>query len=281
MSTPGAETTAASYLLGHSGQELLRLEVQARLLEPITRRFLLDARILPGMRVLDVGCGLGDVTFLCAELVGSAGQVVGVDRAAAAIAAARQRARSKSVANVTFLEGDATDMHLEPSFDAVVGRYVLMYQLDPVAALRALARNLRTGGVIVFHELDWGGARSVPPAPTFDRCCRWVAEALQRGGAEAYMGTKLYASFVEAGLAAPTMRLEAVIGGPADASGSVRDLNATIFPTSLVPTLERFGIATAAEIDPETLPERMQREISRNGSVIVGRSEVAAWSRIP
>lgn len=281
MSIPSGETSAASYLLGHSEQELVRLEVQARLLEPITRRFLVDSGILPGMRVLDAGCGLGDVTFLCAELVGRAGQVVGVDRATSAIAAARGRARAKSMANVDFVEGDATDMHFEAPFDAVVGRYVLMYQTDPAAMLRALARNLRAGGVVVFHELDWGGARSVPPAPTYDRCCRWVAEALQRGGAEAYMGTKLYAYFVRAGLAAPTMRLEAVIGGSADASGAVRELNATIFPASLVPTLERFGIATAAEVDAETLPDRMQEEISRNGSVIVGRSEVGAWSRKP
>jgi len=98
MSVLGDQTSAASYLLGHSDQELVRLEVQARLLEPITRRFLLDAGVLPGMRVLDVGCGLGDVTFLCAALVGDAGQVIGVDRASSAIVAARERARSKSLA---------------------------------------------------------------------------------------------------------------------------------------------------------------------------------------
>jgi len=97
---------------------------------------------------------------------------------------------------VTFVEGDATDMHVEGSFDAVVGRYVLMYQPDPVAVLRALAATLRTGRLVVFHELDWGGARSMPPAQTYDRCCKWVAEALQRGGAEAYMGTKVYANFL-------------------------------------------------------------------------------------
>ena len=64
------------------------------------------------MRLLDVGCGLGDVSLLCGELVGSAGDVVGVDRAASAIEAAQERAKSTSAANVTFVRGDASHLKL-------------------------------------------------------------------------------------------------------------------------------------------------------------------------
>ena len=54
-------TYSSPYALGHSERELTRLGVQARLVDPITRRFFLEAGIEPGMRVLDVGSGAGDV----------------------------------------------------------------------------------------------------------------------------------------------------------------------------------------------------------------------------
>ena len=73
-----------SYVLGHADQELDRLTIQARILEPSTRQLLQEAGLRPGMRVLDIGCGSGDVSFLAASLVGPAGRVVGVDLAAAA-----------------------------------------------------------------------------------------------------------------------------------------------------------------------------------------------------
>ena len=72
-------TGSGGYILGHSAQELARLNAQARLVEPITRRFFQEAGIGAGMRVLDVGSGAGDVALLAAELVGSSGTVVGVD----------------------------------------------------------------------------------------------------------------------------------------------------------------------------------------------------------
>jgi SAM-dependent methyltransferase len=172
-------------------------------------------------------------------------------------------------------------MTFDGLFDAVVGRYVLMYQTEPAATLRALTSRLRPGGVIVFHELDWGGVRSSPPASTYDQCCQWVIDALRQGGANPYMGTKLYSAFIQAALPAPTMLLEAPIGGPADPSGSVVNLLETIFPRSLVATLEQFGIAKAPEINADTLPKRMYEQILDRGSVIVGRSEIGAWSRKP
>ena len=90
MSTANT-SQAHDYLLGHSPEELDRLTVQARLIDPITRQFFVEAGVAPGMRVLDVGSGAGDVAFLVAGLVGPAGEVVGTDRSAAALAAARAR----------------------------------------------------------------------------------------------------------------------------------------------------------------------------------------------
>ena len=72
----------------------------------ITERLLADAGIRAGMRVIDVGCGRGDVSFMVARLVGEQGQVQGVDRDARAVAMARERARELNLARVSFVEGD-------------------------------------------------------------------------------------------------------------------------------------------------------------------------------
>ena len=101
------------YVLGHSDQELRRLADQARAIAPITRRFLRAAGIGPGMRVLDVGSGVGDVAFLAAELVGGGGQVIGSDRSDTAVAAAQKTAAERALTNVTFRLGDPAEMAFE------------------------------------------------------------------------------------------------------------------------------------------------------------------------
>ena len=268
----------SSYILGHSDRELDRLNKQAHLIDPITRRFLCAAGIVPGMRVLDVGSGAGDVAFLAAELVGARGEVVGTDRSPAALATARQRADARSLHNVVFREGDAAEMRFDRPFDAVIGRYVLMFQRDPTAVLRGLAAHARPGSVIFFHEPDLDGARSFPPAPTYDRCSQWIRETLRLSGAETRMGTKLFSTFIAAGLPAPSMQLETLVAGVAnnaDPLHLVADLAGT-----LGNAMERLGVATAAEVGLETLAERMISEATASGSVILGRFEVGAWSHL-
>jgi 2-polyprenyl-3-methyl-5-hydroxy-6-metoxy-1,4-benzoquinol methylase len=273
--TPGRPR---AYVFGHSEQELERLKAQARLIDPITQRFFRDAGVAPGMRVLDVGSGAGDVSLLVAELVANEGEVVGVDRVRAALDTARARAASRRLHSVAFCEGDPAEMHFERPFDAVVGRYVLQFQRDPAAMLRKLAAHVRPGGLVVFHEIDWGGLGSFPPAPIFDRCCRWGLETLRRHGTETRMGAKLHSTFVAAGLPAPRMRLEALVGGAANGVDVIH-LMADLVVT-LLPEMERLGIATAAEADPDTLVERMLEEAIAGSHVLVGHYQIAAWSRL-
>jgi len=88
------------YVLGHSAEELNRLIDQARLFGELTEDVFVRAGIGPGMRVLDVGCGAGDVSFLLARMVGPSGTVVGVDRSEDAVAMANARARAMGLAQV-------------------------------------------------------------------------------------------------------------------------------------------------------------------------------------
>jgi 2-polyprenyl-3-methyl-5-hydroxy-6-metoxy-1,4-benzoquinol methylase len=265
------------YVLGHSDQELDRLQVQARLIEPITRQFFRDAGLGAGMRILDIGSGVGDVAFLAADLVGKDGEVVGVDRAAQPLGVATARAEARSLPNVSFHEGDAAEMTFEGSFDAVVGRYVLMYQPDPVAVLRSVASHVRPGGIVVFQEPEWACARSIPSVPSWDRCCQWVVEAMTANGADMQMGMKLHSVFAAAGLSTPTMRYESVIGAGANCSDQVHFT--TDVAVTLLPDIEKLGLVTAGEINPDTLADDVIADIAASDSIVVGRSEIGAWSR--
>ena len=267
-----------SYYLGHSERELGRLKTQARLIDPITRRFFRAAGISAGMRVLDVGTGAGDVAFLVADLIGDSGAVVGVDRAPSALAEAGARADSQSRKNVFFRMGDPAEMSFNRPFDAVVGRYVLQFQPDPAAMLRKLAAHVRPGGLIVFHEIDWDGVRSFPPSPTYEQCCRWIRETLRLMTVETRMGIKLHATFLAAGLPAPMMRLEAAVEGPSSVTDRLELLANQV--ETMIPEMERLGVATAPEIELGTLARRMEDDIRAGSSVIVGRSEFGAWCRV-
>src|SRR5215831_7157277 len=88
----GISNTTVDYALGHSSRELDRLSFQGTVFAPFTRQLFTEAGIKPGMRVLDVGSGGGDVSFLAAELVGKSGHVLGVDRSETAVERARSRA---------------------------------------------------------------------------------------------------------------------------------------------------------------------------------------------
>ena len=80
------------YPLGYSPEESQRLAEQAALVSKFTSDTLQRAGLAPGMDVLDIGCGVGDVAMLAAEIVGEAGSVLGIDRAASSVETARQRA---------------------------------------------------------------------------------------------------------------------------------------------------------------------------------------------
>jgi ubiquinone/menaquinone biosynthesis C-methylase UbiE len=100
--------TTRMYAPGHSDGELDCLSYQAEAFEPFTRQLFQQAGITTRMRVLNVGCGSGDVAFLAAELVGPSREVIGADQDAAAVSRATARAQAKGIGNVRFLDADPT-----------------------------------------------------------------------------------------------------------------------------------------------------------------------------
>ena len=174
MTIGGSVNRSHEYELGHSDRELRRLGTQAQLVDPMTRQFFINAGVAAGMRVLDIGSGAGDVAFLAAKLVGASGEVVGADRSPTAVEAAQTGAKARGLGNVSFRLGDPSALAFDRPFDAIVGRYVLMFSPEPTAMLKGIAPHLRPGGIIVFHESDFTGALSSPAAQTHDRCIDWI-----------------------------------------------------------------------------------------------------------
>ncbi|CDX49657.1 conserved hypothetical protein [Mesorhizobium plurifarium] len=265
------------YELGHSEKELRRLATQAALVDPMTRDYLRRAGLRTGMQVLDIGSGAGDVAFLVAEIVGPTGLVIGSDRSPAALDAARARAAQRGLENVIFHQCDPASFAFDISFDAIVGRYVLMFSPDPVEMLRGVARHLRPGGVAVFHEVDWTGGASFPSAPTYDNCFRCIAETFRRVGTNPNMGLALHSTFIKAGLPAPSMAISALAGGGSDSLSGI-DLVSDLAAT-MAPVMEQMGVIAASELGPDTLQDRIRAEATANASVVIGRYEVGAWSR--
>ena len=231
------------------------------------------------MRVVDVGSGAGDVAFLAAELVGPEGVVVGVEVDGAALVTARARAELLGMRNVTFVEGDVRTAALADDFDAAVGRLVLMYLEDPVQALRTITARVRPGGVIAFQELDLDpgiDARSLPGGTLWDETGRLVVETFARAGTHVRMGRQLYGAFLAAGLAAPAMSEEALVGGGPDFAGYAW---LAAVARSLAPLMQKLGLTTAEDLGLGTLAERMRDDAVARRAVVWAPPLIGAHAR--
>jgi ubiquinone/menaquinone biosynthesis C-methylase UbiE len=252
-----------------------RLVAQGTLFDPLTRRLFEQAGLAPGMRVLDLGSGAGNVARLAAELVGPGGTVVGIERDPVAIGLARRRT---DAANVEFRVGDVQTLEgVEGGFDAVVGRLVIMYMTDPVAALRAAASRVRPGGLVCLHEGDMDSPCASPLTPLWDQVQTYFVQALEKAGIATRMGSALYTAFRLAGLPGPRLLVETfAAGGPdAPAWAWANVISATI------PLMERFGVAARAELDPATLADRLLAETLAQDGCVLGPPMTGAWVTVP
>jgi ubiquinone/menaquinone biosynthesis C-methylase UbiE len=265
--------------MGESEAEFRRLEMQSAFIRDLTEDVLKRAGLRPGMRVLDIGCGIGDVALLAGELVGPTGSVLAIDRSAAAVETAERRiARARQYGTIRCTVADLDSFVPDETFDAIIGRLILMYLPDPAGTLRRLAGHLRPGGILAFQELSMPSIRSVPDAPQFLQCKSWILESFERSGFEIDMGGKLFATFLAAGLPAPGMI------SASRAEGGHRSLvYAYIAETlqSLLPAMERAGVTTADEVGINDLADRLRNEAIARRACINFPPFMGAWTTKP
>ena len=150
------------YVLGHAPSELDRLIRQAAFYGDLTAHTLKLAGLGPGMRVLDVGCGAGDVSLLAASIVGPSGSVTGVDMNADRWSSRGARIEGAQIANMTIEAGDITKLPYTGEFDAVIGRLIVLYLGDQVAGMKAFCSYVKPGGLVYFQEFCQPGRASIP-----------------------------------------------------------------------------------------------------------------------
>jgi SAM-dependent methyltransferase len=262
------------YVLGHRAEELARLDGQGKMLEPVTRLALQLAGIGPGMRVVDLGTGTGEVALLVAELVGSEGSVLAVDRAPDGLAYAATKFADRGVTNIELVEADVASYAPDQPVDAVLGRLVLSYLPDPVGTIRRLLGALSPGGVYLALEYDTESVRGAPETPLVTRLAALMNAAFAAVGTPQTLGPHLAGMLREAGAAdAQSLGLQAYLDpedplGPAMLAGVIG---------SLVPAIAGHGLADPAELDVATLRDQIAAEQKAAGSAMLVPTLVAAW----
>lgn len=272
MNEPAA---ASTYVLGHADTEIQRLLLQGRLYNDHTEHALRLAGLRPGMRVLDVGCGPGDVSFVAARLVGPTGSVLGVDASSDVVEFARARAE-RGLSTVRFEQTTIADIAVA-EVDAVVGRLILMHLPDPISTLRWLAHLVRPGGLIAFCEFDIGAVRSIPDSPLSRSLVDGIVRAFQGAGLDPAFGATLHTLFRQAGLGVPQLTLAAPVG-------TAHDTDVWAYAVEvwrlLLPFAEELGLATDELADIDTLLPRILEQAAAADAIVVLPPMITAWTRV-
>jgi SAM-dependent methyltransferase len=260
------------YLLGHDQCELERLERQGRLFAEATDDGLRRAGLRPGMRVLDLGCGVGDVTLAAAGIVGPSGSVVGVDRSPDAVATANRRAKALGVASARCVEAELSAV--DPlGFDAIVGRFILMHLPHPAALLARLRRDASPGTLLAFLEMDLSSASITPELPLFDAGMLAIISVYRAGGVEPDMGSRLYTTFRAADLQ-PALKGSCHVAGSGDPE-AFNFLARTV--SSLAPAMRAAGVMWEG-LEPDTYRDRLLAEAAKADHCVSYPRFVCAWA---
>ncbi len=262
------------YVLGSHAEELARLDHQASAIERPTRLLMQAAGLAAGMRVLDLGTGLGHVARLAAAIVGPSGRVVGIDQSEEALTIARERTAAAGTTHVEYIRGNAAEWRASEPFDAIVTRLFLFHVANPTTVVRHHLANLRPRGLFLAVDYDIGSARTEPSVPLLESALHWIEAGFRSAGAWPRIGARLGGILSDAGLGSvTTLGIQGYIApddpaGPKLVAGVVR---------SLAPTLVSRGIATEAELGLSTLEERIASAVRLARAVLLPPTVVGAW----
>ncbi|HWD24195.1 MAG TPA: methyltransferase domain-containing protein [Acidimicrobiales bacterium] len=142
----------------------------------------------PGASLLDVGCGPATITSDFVQLVAS-GRVVGLDTSEAVLDLARDTVGDTAV---EFRRGDVMALPFDDGeFDVVHGHQVLQHLVDPVGALREMARVCRSGGVVAARDADFPAMSWYPHDPDLDEWLALYLRVAYTNGTEPAAGRQL------------------------------------------------------------------------------------------
>jgi SAM-dependent methyltransferase len=273
MAQVPAQCAADPYVLATGEAAANRLRILHDVYGPGTRQVLLRSGLRCGMRVADLGCGVGMVTGLLGELVGPAGQVVGIDFSGAQLAQAREQWICGS-ANITFVEASATSTGLpSESFDLVCCRFLLMHLSDPEQALHEMFRLLKPNGILVCEDGDLTASGSEPPSALSASADLWGRLGPKRG-LDYTLGRRLLPMVLHAGFPAP----EITFHQPVVSRGEHKRL-LELSVAEAGPAFIAAGLITAQDLDRTILE---MRKLAADESVVAVMPRMSqVWARKP
>jgi len=187
---------AYTLLVGKHDEE--RLAISDEIYGPSTRAFLINSGLRPGMRVLDVGCGPGNISCWLAEQVGLEGSVVGVDISDESLSVAALKASEKNLTNVRFTQCTADNLDkIEGNFDMVFCRFLLIHLPDPKRALLSMASKLNENGILCCEEPTTYTLSCYPPNPFFEKANLLTQQLGNKKGVDYNFGEKIFSLFQE------------------------------------------------------------------------------------
>jgi SAM-dependent methyltransferase len=270
--------TQPEYALGSDDAEIERLQTQAAIIAEPTALLFARGGLTPGMRVLDLGSGPGDVSFLVADIVGEGGSVVGVERDPAQLAVANQRRDGLGLTNVEFRAGDVRTFVDSEPFDAAVCRLLLMHLPDAVDVLAHQMENLRPGGVFVAVDYDMGGARAMPEVALYSTIRDWLRAGFAYAQVDPFVGMRLPVLFARAGYGdVGSMGLQTY--WPPQNRDAAAYLVGVV--NAMKDAIVGSGAATEADLGLDTLADRFADAVEEAGAVYSPPTVAGAWGRRP
>ena len=188
------------YTIGEGAGDKARLHDLAKIFRPPTLALLDRVGVEPGMACLEIGFGIGDISFELARRVGPKGSVVGVDIDDVRVEEARQEAARLGLSNTSFRVADIRTMSAEPQYDLVYSRFVLDHLANPDGVIAVMTGHMRPGGVLIAECTDYTGWYCYPALPAFDRALEIMAALRHKAGGLPDIGIRLPVLFLDAGL---------------------------------------------------------------------------------
>ena len=222
-----------------------RLISLQQFLRPTTLSLFDRVGVRPGMACLDLGCGIGEVVFDLAQLVGPEGRAVGIDIDDARIEMAREDAAANGLSNVEFLVGDVRPFDVTEKFDLVYARILLSHLKDPASLLAKMRQMLNPGGFVIIEDIDYSGYYCYPDLPSFRRSIELLYEMKRVMGGSAEFGKELPMMLVDAGLS----RVEAFSFQHVELSGDIKKYLPRALAGGMADWIVALDLATEGEME--------------------------------
>jgi SAM-dependent methyltransferase len=234
----------ASYVIRGGVEGKARLSVVSAALAPSTASLLAAAGVREGMRVLDLGCGGGDVTLAIAQVVGTQGKVVGIDVDDVKLGLARKDAADAGIEHVEYRIGDATDFAGRDEYDVIYARLLLTHLADPTSTLARMVAATRPGGTVIVEDLDHSAVYSYPAVPVLATYVELYNKVARRRGGDPDIGPRVLGMFRTAGL----VDLQIRTAQPVFVDGPAKRIH-QITLENVRDAMAAEGVASAAEVD--------------------------------